>query len=256
MGGRRPGRASGSTNRMVVPRPGSLSAVILPPWACTRLLAIARPSPAPPESADFTNRSNTYGRSAASMPLPVSETVKETPAADGSTTAATDPPRGVWRTALDSRFASTSPIRTGSTSSSGTPSAARHSSVTPAASARARNAATASWTSAPGSTRSRCSRSTPASAVERVCRSSSNRDITAVSSRTGARCASSAGYRPSSIPSTLPRITDSGVRSSWATSASRPRRCASLASSRSTIWLKERARRRTSPGPRAWTRAP
>lgn len=35
---------------MVVPRPGSLSAVIEPPWDSTRLLAMASPSPAPLES--------------------------------------------------------------------------------------------------------------------------------------------------------------------------------------------------------------
>ena len=82
---------AGSTNRITVPCPGALRAVIRPPWASTRLLAIASPSPAPPESADFTNRSNTCGRSRASIPGPVSETMKATPPGSGSTTTRTDP---------------------------------------------------------------------------------------------------------------------------------------------------------------------
>src|SRR6266540_1874455 len=53
------GSASGRTNRMQVPWPGSLWASMVPPWACTRVLAMASPSPRPPESAVLTNRSNT-----------------------------------------------------------------------------------------------------------------------------------------------------------------------------------------------------
>src|SRR6266542_2759850 len=129
---------AGSTKRMVVPLPGSLSAVIVPPCASTRLFAIASPSPAPPESADFTKRWNTCGRSSRAMPDPVSLTVKATPPADGSSATSTEPPRGVWRMALDSRFASTSPTRSGSTSSSGRAAAARQPSVTPVETAPAR----------------------------------------------------------------------------------------------------------------------
>ena len=43
----------GSTIRIVVPRPGSLSAAISPPCACTRLLAMASPKPVPRESFDL-----------------------------------------------------------------------------------------------------------------------------------------------------------------------------------------------------------
>src|SRR5919106_446279 len=139
--------------------------------------------------------------------------------------------------------------------STGTPSAVLASSVIPASAAEGPNAATASSTRSAGSTGSRCSRRAPASAVERVSRSSSRRDITRLSSSTGSRWARSAWYTPSRIPSMLPRITDSGVRSSWARSARRSRRWCSAARSRSVISLKARASRRVSRGPRSSTRA-
>src|SRR5262245_32877269 len=55
------------------------------------------------------------------------------------------------------------------------------------------------------------------------------------------------------MPSTRPRITESGVRSSWATSASRSRRWRSVSSRRSAMRLNAPARFRTSCGP--WTGA-
>src|SRR5437764_11255842 len=69
---------TGMENRIVVPRFGWLSASISPPWASTRRLEIARPSPAPPESADLRKRSNTNGSSSGAMPDPVSATRKAT----------------------------------------------------------------------------------------------------------------------------------------------------------------------------------
>src|SRR6266511_5654765 len=79
--GQRPEPASGvepSVNLTAVPPSGPLSAEIVPPWASTRLLAMARPSPAPPESEDFTNRSNTWGSASGGMPGPVSLTANAT----------------------------------------------------------------------------------------------------------------------------------------------------------------------------------
>src|SRR6266540_1909847 len=137
----------GRTSRTVVPRPCSLSAAIRPPCDSTRAFAMARPSPAPPESLAFTNRSNTWGRASATIPLPVSVTVKATPSGAGSTAMTTDPSGGVWRSAFDSRLASTSPIRTGSTSTSGSPAATRASTLTRASSACDRKAVMTSSTS-------------------------------------------------------------------------------------------------------------
>jgi hypothetical protein len=42
----------GRRMQIVAPPPGGLSASMLPPWASTRLRAIASPSPLPPESAE------------------------------------------------------------------------------------------------------------------------------------------------------------------------------------------------------------
>ena len=63
----------------------------------------------------------------------------------------------------------------------------------------------------------------------------------------GARCASSAGFTPSAIASAWLRMTVSGVRSSWAMSASTDWRRLSSASRRALIALKARASERTSP---------
>ena len=55
------------------------------------------------------------------------------------------------------------------------------------------------------------------------------------------------------MPSTLPWMTVSGVRSSWLTSAIRRRRSFSASASRVLMALNARARVRTSPGPRSGT---
>ena len=85
----------------------------------------------------------------------------------------------------------------------------------------------------PRSVGSGWSGSVPPSASASVRRSSTSRSITRVSSTIAARCASSAGWTPSTIASRLPRMTASGVRSSWLTSARSERRSRSSASSRS-----------------------
>src|ERR671919_508088 len=215
-------------NRIVVPLPGSLDAAISPPCASTRLRAMANPRPAPPESAVLTNRSKMWGRTSTGTPDPESETANPTRSPARSAAINTEPSGGVCRIAFDSMLARTWPIRTRSTSISGRPSAVLASSVIPASAAEGPNAATAS---------------------------SSRRDIPRLSSSTGSRCVRSAWYTPSRIPSILPRITDSGVRSSWARSARRSRRWCSAARSRSVISLKARASRRVSRGPRSSTRA-
>ena len=74
----RPGGSTGSEIRNVAPPPGGLSAAIDPPWASTSPRAIASPSPDPRESADFANRSKTWGRRSGSIPAPVSATVSST----------------------------------------------------------------------------------------------------------------------------------------------------------------------------------
>ncbi len=43
----------GNEMRKIVPLAGAFSAVMLPPCASTRCLAIARPRPIPPESVDL-----------------------------------------------------------------------------------------------------------------------------------------------------------------------------------------------------------
>ena len=224
------------SKRMRVPPPGVAPASIVPPCASTSRFAIARPSPVPPRSADRTNRSNTYGSRSAEMPGPVSSTVNRAPLVPSAAiVTVTRPPSGVYRAAFASRLLKISASRTGSASIVAGAPWSTTSIVTPASSASARSAFAASSAAPRGSTVSRWSSSTPASAIESVRRSSSSRAITSVRSITGRRCSASSGYRPSSIPSVAPRIACSGVRSSCATSASSSRRRSSFVCRREVI---------------------
>ena len=103
----------------------------------------------------------------------------------------TRPPAGVWRSPLATRFASTSRIRTGSTSRIGRSSGTSVVISTEAASAAGRNERATSAISRSGSVGSGWSGSMPASESEIVRRSSMSRSRTRVSSRIGARCAAS-----------------------------------------------------------------
>jgi hypothetical protein len=82
------------TKRIEVLFPGSLSAEIDPPWACTRLFAIARPSPDPRESAERAKRTNTWASSSAGMPSPVSVTLKATSPPSRAASMVIVPPGG------------------------------------------------------------------------------------------------------------------------------------------------------------------
>src|SRR5439155_21222771 len=78
-----PTHARGSVNRNVAPRPGSLLASTLPPWASTIPLTIASPRPAPPvararDGSTRQKRSKTWGRCSGAIPPPESLTVTAT----------------------------------------------------------------------------------------------------------------------------------------------------------------------------------
>src|SRR2546421_388890 len=61
-----------------VPRPGSLSTSIVPPWASTIRFVVGRPNPLPPGLV-VTNGRNTFAAWSAVMPMPVSIRSRRTP---------------------------------------------------------------------------------------------------------------------------------------------------------------------------------
>ncbi len=73
------GSARGNHRLTLVPRPGALSMAKPPPDCCAKPRAIARPSPVPlPVGLVVKNGSAARARVAASMPVPVSDTVRRT----------------------------------------------------------------------------------------------------------------------------------------------------------------------------------
>ena len=214
-----------------------------------------RPRPLPGEPAARWYRSKIRSASPGASPVPESTTANamvRASCAEASTS--TVPPSGVWRSAFAMRLRSTSARRSASATRVGSPFACRPRSCTRAVSAEPVIAATASSTRSAGSTSARWSGSAPAWARATVRRSSISRSMSSVSSRRAARCASSRGRSPSSMPSSPPLTTVSGVRSSWLMSASSARRRSSVAARRSARVFSERAAARSSRGPRSGTR--
>ena len=107
--------AAGSVIRMAVPLLSVLDASMLPPWAVTIPCTTASPSPVPmPAGLVVKNGSKTRSSVAASIPLPVSLTVRQMPgcAAPGvvsrvTSMASTPPPSRMACAALLPRFIST-----------------------------------------------------------------------------------------------------------------------------------------------------
>ena len=126
--------------------------------------------------------------------------------------------------------------------------ASRRSSVTPVVSNwPARLSAAVAATSARSHRRSASWRAA-ASAAARVCRSPTMRASRSTSSRREASSPGVGSATPSSSASWPACRTAIGVRSSWATSATRARRSCSCRSSVSAIWSKAVASSRSSPG--------
>ena len=241
-----PAARSGSSSRVRVrSRPRSCRRA-----PATRLFAIASPSPEPRDSGERAKRSNTCASSSGAIPRPVSVTRKATPRSSGSAAIVTVPPEGVWRSAFETRFASTSPIRTRSTSSAGRSGATWVRSVTPR-SARLRPVGGLGGLDElaglePLAVQAQRAGLGVREQLEVVEQPRHHRGLGADQREVvAARLVQPVGH-PLDV---RPRITESGVRSSCATSASRLRRCSSLVSSRSAIRLKARARSRTSGGP-------
>src|SRR5258708_22909827 len=87
----------------VVPRPGALSSVMVPPQLSTKRRAIARPSPEPLDVVENAG-SNTRGRASGGMPRPLSVTVTRPASAATRTTTSW---ASAWR-AFSSRLTRTS----------------------------------------------------------------------------------------------------------------------------------------------------
>ncbi len=195
-----------------------LAAPIRPPWRSTIQAAMARPRPVPPMGASSARqkRSKTCDRSSGRMPGPVSSTARTAASPSARTRTVTEPPGGVWATALSTRIVTSCRRRSGSpstTAGSGsatraTPRSAASDVSGPAASTAtsARSTGTCSSSIVPASVRARRRRSSTRAARWVVSASMSSRAVP--TSATGWPA-----LRRRSV--TLVRITVSGVRSSW-----------------------------------------
>ena len=165
------------------------------------------------------NRSNTWGRSSGAIPSPVSTTAISTPSSSSLADTVTEPPGGVWHSAFSNRLRSTCVNRSGSAWRIGRSldtSAVRTTPSAWAAGARLSMVDRMTW---PTSVGRRCIRSCPASARASSRRSSTRRLNRRVSSYRREISTSFKGYTPSRMARRLPWSTVSGVRSSWAASA-------------------------------------
>ncbi len=102
------GGTRGMSSRKVLPWPGSLSSVIVPPSSRASSREIDRPSPVPPNlrlvvPSAWRNASKMICWCSAAMPMPVSRTANSTCSPRGAISSATSP-RSVNLSAFDSRF--------------------------------------------------------------------------------------------------------------------------------------------------------
>ena len=235
----------GIVKAMLVPPSLGCVASIVPPWASTRRLAIARPRPVPPVSADRRSgrrRAGAVGVDAG----PVSRTSVRTRSSSRTRARGRDLPA----------------VYAGSRSTTGSQHLGQANGVgfqrrrVPTPRARASPSCRSPSARGNGSRPRRGCACPPApdavaGRLPQPSRACGGRPAagpsSAVSSSIARRRSGSAPYRPSSMPSTEPRITCSGVRSSWAMSASSSRRRRSFVSSRSVISLKAAPSRRSCP---------
>src|SRR6478672_6996755 len=89
----------------LVPRPGSLCTSTSPPWARTMFRVVASPSPVPPGLVVWNGR-KILGRSAGSIPLPVSITSRQTVSPSDRVCRTISPPSGIACSALSIRLRS------------------------------------------------------------------------------------------------------------------------------------------------------
>ena len=108
--------ASGIRASKRAPPSGRLAAAIRPPWRSTIQAAIARPRPVPPLGASSARqkRSKTCGRSSGRIPGPLSSTASTAASPSARTRTVTEPPAGVWATALSTRIVTSCRRRSGS----------------------------------------------------------------------------------------------------------------------------------------------
>ena len=231
----------------VVPPPGRSSCRKVPPRLRTMRWQTARPRPVP-SGRPVTKGSYSRRRTASGSPGPRSCTCTPTPGTSSKTTSA---PTGLASMAFRTRLSSTWRAAEGEAMS-----ASRSSPVTRSVWSRA---------SAAGPRRS-AQRS--ASSPRRTVVAGSSPGRAKPKSPTTTRRACSASSRTSRSSGSLslgsPKITVSGLSSSWATAAlSSPKaarrsartRASSSARRRSAIWLKPRAKAATSESPASTARA-
>jgi trimeric autotransporter adhesin len=182
------------------------------------------------------------------MPSPVSVTCSIISAPERPVLMVTWPPAGVNFSALVSRFVISWCSQCGSASTG--LGASRRSSVRPAASKRRARLSAAVAASSARSQRCRARFSAAASAAASVCRSPTIRASRRTSSRSELSSAVVGSATPSSSASWPACRMAMGVRSSWATSATRLRRICSCRSRAPAIWSKAAASSRSSAGAR------
>ncbi len=223
----------------VVPTPTVLSTAIVPWCAFTRSDTSDSPMPAPSWPREIIpgtrwNRSKILASSSGGMPIPVSATTS-TASSPSSRSETRIEPTEVNFTALDSRLATIRTHISGSTSTRRDSVAGSTSSRIPARSIAARNMLATSAVTSARSVGSSTACSSSASAWANASRPSTSR-----CSRSAPRSAmstSSRYARPSCrIARSEPRISVSGVRSSWLTFWRNRVLAASSATSSSARW--------------------
>src|SRR6266540_1270968 len=210
-----------------------------PPWAWASWRAMYNPSPTPPArrvapESSWVNRSKMRSRSGRGTPGPASSTASTASAPARPASSRMGVPSGEYLAALSSRLPSTcNSAREAACTGSAPPTATsmrRSGWQTPAASPASRATSAASTRCRSTCSRPVCSKR----AASRSCSIRSFRRVpwrTAMSTNSRRSAGSSAAPRVLSVPS-VPRITVSGVFSSWETVASRSRLSRSLSWSR------------------------
>ena len=227
--------ATGIVKVKRAPRPTPpLSARMRPPWASTRPLQMASPSPPPPMPPSWSPAAvylrNSWPRWSGAMPRPSSVTETATCSPSRSAAIRMGADSGDWRAALASRLLSTCTMRCRSAMTRG--SSGGRSMLTVCRPPPLTNVPRAWSTSAATSEGSGATDSVPVSMRPASSRSPIRLSMrSACSSMMRKNCVTSAGPKMREARSTVaaePLIEVSGARSSWLT---RPRNSARMRSS-------------------------
>ena len=217
--------ASGSLTRNKAPPSAPSPTSMRPPWRSTSSLAMVSPRPVPPKrrvvlSSPLRNRSKIASRNARGTPGPLSSTERTTSSPSTHNPARTCPPSGTNFIAFESRLSKTRSSFSGSASRA-TSSDVSTESSTSRSLATTSKSETVRRTSSTRSTRDRSSSIPPVSSF-----ATSRRSLTCLSSTCALRSIVPRSRRVSSSHSPEvksrrvgPRMSASGVRSSWLTLA-------------------------------------